>query len=169
MREYWRENRDPTLPTVVLEDSAALTSLVVAGLGLWLSERLGTSLPDAVASGVIGLILVGIAVFLAFENYSLLIGETASADVEAAIRRAAAADPDVHEVVALHTMHLGPDTILIVLAVALQPGLDTAAIEAAVQRVHDGIERAVGPSTKPRLIVVEPRAPRAQATDVAAA
>jgi hypothetical protein len=66
-------------------------------------------------------------------------------------------------------MHLGPDTILIVLAVALQPGLDTAAIEAAVQRVHDGIERAVGPSTKPRLIVVEPRAPRAQATDVAAA
>jgi cation diffusion facilitator family transporter len=167
LREYWRENRDPTLPTVVLEDSAALASLVVAGLGIWLSGRLGTPLPDALASGVIGLILLGVAVLLAFENYSLLIGETAPADVEAAIRRAAGADPDVREVADVHTMHLGPRSILIVLGVHFRPGLDTRAVEAAVQRIHDRVRRAVGDSTRPRLIVVEPRG--AHEADVAAA
>jgi divalent metal cation (Fe/Co/Zn/Cd) transporter len=108
-----------------------------------------------------------VAVLLAFENYSLLIGETAPADVEAAIRRAAGADPDVRKVADVHTMHLGPTSILIVLGVHFRPGLDTRAVEAAVQRIHDSVRRAVGNSTRPRLIVVEPRG--AHEADVAAA
>jgi cation diffusion facilitator family transporter len=158
LREYWRESRDPTLPTVVMEDGAALTSLLVAGFGIWLGERLGSPLPDAVASGVIGMILLGVAVLLALESYSLLIGETAPPDVEAIIRREAAADPDVRAVAALHTLHLGPESILIVLAVHFRPGLETAAIESAVRRIHGRVEQAIGRRTTPRLIVVEPRA-----------
>jgi divalent metal cation (Fe/Co/Zn/Cd) transporter len=168
MREYWRESRDPTLPTVVLEDSAALTSLVVAAVGIWLSQRLGTPLPDALASGVIGLIRITVAVLLAFQSYSLLIGESAPRDVEEAIRRAAREDPEGHEVVSLHTTHLGPDAVLIVLGVRFRPGLETADVEAAVERLHRRVEDAVGHSTRPRLIVIEPRRPGAEALGSAA-
>ncbi len=53
-REYWRDTRDPTLPTVLLEDSAALVSLVVAAVGIGVHHVTGNPLWDALASGVIG-------------------------------------------------------------------------------------------------------------------
>src|SRR5205823_6102416 len=92
---YFRQTRDPTLATVVLEDTAALTSIAIAAAGLGLSQATGAAVWDAVASGLIGLVLIGVAVFLAFENYSLLIGEAASPEVQARLRAAVEADPAV--------------------------------------------------------------------------
>jgi cation diffusion facilitator family transporter len=168
LRQYWRDNRDPTLPTVVLEDLAALTSLVIAAAGIWLTQQTGSPLWDAAASGTIGLMLVGVAVFLAIENYSLLIGEAAPARVEAGIRRLAEGDRDVRRVVDLRTMHIGPHDILVVLGLEFQPALTTPHVQEAIVRLQGAIKGAVGESTHPRLIVIEPARPDVAAFGAAA-
>src|SRR5919204_1463677 len=105
---FIRDTRDPTLPTVLLEDSAALLSILVAAAGLGLARLTGEPRWDAAASAVIGLILIAVASFLAYENYSLLLGEPATAEHEALIRARLSADPAVGDVLSLSTMHLGP-------------------------------------------------------------
>jgi cation diffusion facilitator family transporter len=156
IRAYWDESRDPTLLTVLFEDSAALLSLVFAGSGLWLTERTGNGAWDATASALIGVTLLGVAVVLGVQNYSLLLGETAPPRVERSIREIARADPAVRGVTALHTMHLGPRSILIVLIVALAPELRTGQVEEAIGRLHGRIAEELGDLTDSRLVVIEP-------------
>ena len=132
---YFRETRDPTLATVVLEDTAAMTSIVVAAGGLALSQATGAPAWDAAASGVIGLVLIGVAVFLALENYSLLIGEAASPETEARLREVIEADPAVAKLVGLHTVHLGPESIVVVVeSVFAWPGLGFLMVQAIGSR-----------------------------------
>ncbi len=165
---YWRDNRDPTLPTVVLEDTAALVSLGAAATGIWLSQVTGSPVWDAGASAVIGLLLVGVAVVLALENYSLLIGEAAPATVEARIRRLVREDEDVVDVIDLRTMHMGPEDILVALGVKFRPSLTTAQIEAAVVRLQSAIRKALDGATNGSLILIEPTRPGAKQGDRAA-
>jgi len=168
LRGFWRDNRDPTVPTVVFEDTAALVSLGIAALGIWLSEMTGAIVWDAVASIVIGTLLVGVAVVLALENYSLLLGEAAPAAVEARIRRLVREDDDVLDVVDLRTMHMGPREILVALGVHFRPHLTTAQIEAAVARLQTAIKKALDGATDAGLILVEPTRPRVAGSDKAA-
>jgi cation diffusion facilitator family transporter len=156
LREFWRESRDPTLITVVLEDSSALLSIVLAAGGLGLSSVTGQPAWDSLASVAIGLVLIGVAIVLAFENYSLLLGEAAPPDVLARISRAAAADPAVTGVMGLRTMHLGPTSLLVVLQVDFRDELSAAEVEAAAERLRDAVAAEVGDSGKRRLIVIEP-------------
>ena len=156
LADYWRDNRDPTLLTVLLEDGAALISLVVAGAGLWLAQLTGDGFWDAVASAVIGLLLLGVAVVLAIESHSLLLGERAPGWVERAIRSVVTSDPAVVSVAGLHTMHLGPRAILIVLSVIFGRALTGVEIEAAVQRLQRRLGERLGDATSDRLIVIEP-------------
>lgn len=156
LRQYWRDNRDPTLPTVVLEDTAALLSLGIAAGGIWLSQITRNPVWDAVASAAIGLMLVGIAVVLALENYSLLIGESAPEGIEATIRKIVRADHDVVDLVDLRTLHIGPHDILVVLGIRFHRELATVALEATIERLQTAIKRAIGTSTTARLVVIEP-------------
>jgi cation diffusion facilitator family transporter len=156
VRDYWRDTRDPTLITVVCEDAAALTSLVIAGAGITLGRLTGNVVWDALASGVIGVILLGVAVFLAFESYSLLLGETAPPHVERTIDRIVEEERGVRAVRDLRTMHLGPQALLMVIAVELVPGLDTAGVTSTIARLHARLGEAFGEMTNPRLIVIEP-------------
>jgi len=158
LREFWRQTRDPTLLTVLGEDTAALASLAVAAAGIFIAQRTGDPVWDAGASMVIGVILIGMAVFLAIENYSLLLGERAAAPVEQTIRRLLGEDRDVRSVRDLRTMHLGPQAILIVATVAFDRGLTTPAIEAAVGRLQQRITEQLGDVTDERLVVLEPDA-----------
>jgi cation diffusion facilitator family transporter len=167
LRGYWRDNRDPTLPTVVLEDTAALVSLGAAATGICLSQVTGSLVWDAGASAVIGLLLVGVAVVLALENYSLLIGEAAPAAVEAKIRKLVRDDEDVVDVIDLRTMHMGPEDILVALGVKFRP-LTTAQIEAAVIRLQSAVRKALEGATNGRLIFIEPTRPGANRGDRAA-
>lgn len=161
LRGYWRDNRDPTLPTVVLEDTAALVSLGAAATGIWLSQVTGSHVWDALASALIGTVLIGVAVVLAFENYSLLLGEAAPAGVEAKIRRLVREDEDVVDVIDLRTMHMGPEDILVALGVEFRPPLTTAGIESAIIRLQNAIRDALNGATNARLILIEPTRPGA--------
>lgn len=168
LRGYWRDNRDPTIPTVVLEDTAALVSLGAAASGIWLSQVTGSPVWDAAASAVIGVLLVGVAVVLALENYSLLIGEAAPATVEAKLRRLIREDDDVVDVLDLRTMHMGPEDILVAAGVKFRPHLTTAEIESAVIRLQSAIRKALDGATNGSLILIEPTRPGANQADRAA-
>jgi divalent metal cation (Fe/Co/Zn/Cd) transporter len=156
VRDYWRDTRDPTLITIVCEDTAALSSLVIAAAGITLGAWTGSVVWDAAASALIGLILIAVAVFLAVESYSLLLGETAPPHVERTIDRVVEEERTVRAVRDLRTMHLGPHSLLIVVSVEFAEGLDTAGIEAGVSRLHARLTEALGDTTDGRLIVIEP-------------
>jgi cation diffusion facilitator family transporter len=157
---FIRETRDPTLPTVLLEDSAALLSILVAAAGLGLARVTGEPRWDAAASALIGLILVAVASFLAYENYSLLLGEPATPEQERMIRERFSRDPAVRELVSLDTMHLGPNAVLVSARVWFRPELTAAQIEDAVRRLEDAARSAL-PDTPRRMIVIEPARPDA--------
>jgi cation diffusion facilitator family transporter len=156
LRQFWRDNRDPTLTTVVLEDTAALVSLVVAAAGIGLSHAAGNAVWDAIASAIIGIILIAVALMLAFENYSLIIGESMSPGMQARIGELIRADPAVEDLIALHTMHIGPHAVLVVAQVKFRPEVTLGEIEAAVERLERSIMPLAGSETTRRMIVIEP-------------
>jgi cation diffusion facilitator family transporter len=164
LREFLRESRDPSLLTVVLEDSAALVSLALATAGLGLSQATGAPGWDAAASAAIGLVLVGVAVVLAFENHSLLLGESAPADVLTAVRRVVSEDPAVEALVRLDTMHLGPESLLVALGVRFRRSLRADEVDAAAARLRRRVREAVGRATTEQMILVEPTPERPRPT-----
>ena len=156
--QFWRDNRDPTLTTVVLEDSAALLSLAIAAVGLELSRVSGNAVWDAAASATIGTILIVVALLLAFENYSLIIGESMSPVTTSRIKDLIKADPAVDDLLGLHTMHIGPNAVLVVAQVRFRGELTVAEIEGAVSRIEQSIMPLAGAQTTRRMIVIEPTA-----------
>ncbi|MFA4964698.1 MAG: cation diffusion facilitator family transporter [Thermoleophilia bacterium] len=131
--------KDPSLFTVLFEDTAALLGLVVAFIGVFLSHRLDEPLIDGAASIVIGLILVCAAGWLAYESRSLLVGEAADPQMVADLRAIVLADPAVTGLGVLLTMHLGPDEVLLNIEVRFTPGLTAEAIHEAVHRIEERI------------------------------
>lgn len=146
--------RNPTVMIVLFEDTAALVSLVVAGLGISIAYYAGIPAFDAIASIIIGLILVGVAVFLARETKALLIGESATREDLEKIRGAVGAAAGVEKCGRLMTMHLGPDDILVNLEVDFTDALSTGELEAVIDRIEQDIKRAV-PAVKRIFIEAE--------------
>ncbi len=135
-----RRGKDPSLFTVVFEDTAALLGLVVAFLGVLLSDLLDMPILDGAASVAIGLILVSAAIWLAEESRSLLVGEVADPDLVAELRRIASADPAVMDLGDVLTMHLGPDQVLLNIEVQFRPAIPVEEVDAAVRRIERQIQ-----------------------------
>ena len=131
--------KDPSLFTVLFEDTAALLGLVVAFFGVLLSHLLDAPFLDGAASVVIGCILVVAALWLAYESRSLLVGEAADPQMVADIRRIVLDDPAVTGLGVVLTMHLGPDDVLLNIEVLFTPGLPAEEIHAAVHRIEERI------------------------------
>jgi cation diffusion facilitator family transporter len=159
LAEYWRDSRDPTIITVLFEDTAALLSLGLATTGLLLSRLTGQFMWDALASLVIGMVLLVVAVILALENYSLLLGEAAPVRVEREVRRLIEADPAVSALRSLRTMALGPHEFLIAVEAVFARGLAVAEVETAVRRLERAIINALHGGTRRALVVIEPASP----------
>jgi cation diffusion facilitator family transporter len=138
-----RDSKDPTVLTVLLEDSAALVGLAIAFLGVFLGHRYAAPRLDAAASILIGVVLIVVASFLAHESRGLLVGETAGAAVVGRIRRAASDDPAVASVLRVLTMHLGPSEVLVAMDVAFRRELTADEVAAAVARVERRTREAV--------------------------
>jgi len=157
---YIRTAKAPELPVVLLEDFGALIGLVLALFGVSMTLVTGDGRWDAVGSGAIGLLLVVIAIVLAVETKSLLLGESASrTDVDSI--RAALVGPGVPSVIHLRTLHLGPEELLVAAKIevpAASSAADVAeAIDAAEQRVRAAVPIA-------RVIYLEPDLRHALAT-----
>ncbi|KQQ85764.1 cation diffusion facilitator family transporter [Aureimonas sp. Leaf324] len=129
-------SKDPTTFTVLLEDSAALIGLAIAFVGIFLAQALGRPELDGVASVGIGIVLAGVAIFLARESKGLLIGEPALPSVQAAILRMAEADPAIQKANGVITTHLGPRQIVVALSAEFEDHMTAPDIEACVQRLE---------------------------------
>ena len=145
-RQYLRESKDPTAKTVLFEDSAALVGIVIAAIGLVLTDyQVGGAAGaywDGLASIVIGLVLAVVAFVLARSSRGLLLGEAANPKVLAKIKQAIEGHPNVERLVELLTMHLAPKQILINAHVQLRPELRTGDIEKSVREIEDRIKSA---------------------------
>jgi cation diffusion facilitator family transporter len=140
----WRAihtSKDPTVFTVLFEDSAALLGLLVALAGVYGGQRLGDPYLDGVASLVIGGLLATVAMLLAYESKGLLVGESADAATMANIRAATEADPAVEWTMPPLTMHLGPHEVLLNLQIKFREVLSAAEIGAAIDRIERTIRR----------------------------
>lgn len=130
--EAVRRGKDPTMFVVLFEDSAAMLGLLVAFVGILVSQVTGNPVFDGLASVIIGVILGGTAIWLAVETKGLLIGEAASRDVTAGIRDIAAASPCVEKVNEVLTMHMGPEFVLANISLEFRDGLETGEVERAI-------------------------------------
>ncbi len=138
--------KEPDLIVTLLEDTAALLGLVFAFIGVGLSELTGNAAWDGGGSVAIGVLLACVAVVVARETQSLLIGEAASDEAERTIVTALEDGPEVERVIHMRTVHLSPDSLLVAAKVAVRAE-DSAStvvrgIDAAEQRVRDALPMA---------------------------
>jgi cation diffusion facilitator family transporter len=149
---FIRHAKNPELPVVLLEDTAALIGLVFAFAGVGLAEITGDAVWDGVATCFIGALLVSVAVVLVIETKSLLLGESA-APVQVAAIEAALLGDGVDRVIHLRTMHLGPEELLVAAKIAMPGTVSLAevakAIDSAEQRVRGAVPTA-------RVVYLEP-------------
>jgi cation diffusion facilitator family transporter len=151
--EFIRRAKAPELPVVLLEDFAALIGLGLALLGVGLTLLTDDGVWDGIGTLAIGVLLVTVAIVLAVETKSLLLGEAASPADDAAIKRALEDDDSVERVIHMRTLHLGPDELLVAAKIAVRHD-DSAtevarAIDAAEARVRVAVPIA-------RVIYLEP-------------
>lgn len=151
-----QRTKDPTIFMVLFEDTAAMLGLGVAFLGIWLGQLTGIVYFDGIATCIIGLILAGIAMWLAFETKGLLIGESANKEVVQSIREMAKQLPGVMHVNEVLTMHMGPEFILVNLSVDFRDGVTSEEVERGVAALDKDI-KAKHPLVKRVFVEAEAR------------
>ncbi|MGI5139607.1 cation diffusion facilitator family transporter [Streptomyces sp. CA-106110] len=151
--QFIRRAKAPELPVVLLEDFGALIGLVLALGGVGLALLTGDGVWDGIGTVCIGVLLVLIALVLAAETKSLLLGEAAGPEVVRKIEAAIADGDTVPRIIHMRTLHLGPEELLVAAKIAVRHD-DTAtqvaaAIDAAEARVRAAVPIA-------RVIYLEP-------------
>ncbi|MGE0232617.1 MAG: cation diffusion facilitator family transporter, partial [Flavobacteriaceae bacterium] len=121
--EAVRLSKDPTVFTVLFEDTAAMLGLIVAGAGIFAADYLALPWLDGAASIAIGLILAGTAILLAIETKGLLIGESAAPEVVKGIREIVSAASCVNAINEIRTMHQGPNEVLLAVSIDFKDGI----------------------------------------------
>jgi len=139
---YIRSAKDPSTYTIVLEDSAAMLGLVFAFLGVFFGHLLKNPYLDGAASVAIGLLLMAVAFFLAFETKGLLLGEGVDAATLADIRRRVESDPAVECAAEILTMYMGPHDLLVNLGVGFKKGITAGRMHEAIHRIERNIQGA---------------------------
>ncbi|MGD8801654.1 MAG: cation diffusion facilitator family transporter [Gammaproteobacteria bacterium] len=139
--EAVQRGKDPSIFVVLFEDSAAMLGLLVAFCGIAVSQWTGLFVFDGAASVIIGMILVGTAIWLAYETKGLLIGESASRSVIDGIRSILKAHASTEYVNEVLTMHMGPDFVLANISVDFRDHLTAEEIEVAVAEMDMRIKK----------------------------
>jgi divalent metal cation (Fe/Co/Zn/Cd) transporter len=138
-----KENKDPVIMTVLVEDAAALLGIIIAAVALLLSDITGNSAYDAIGSLLIGIVLMGFALFLARENRGMLIGEAMSKRDYKKVYDAVIKIPEVKKIISIRTMHFGAEDVLIAIEVSLIENLHTEAIESSIDNIENKIKEAI--------------------------
>lgn len=134
--EAIRRSKDPTVFTVLLEDSAALTGIGIAFVSIVLAQYFDMPSLDGVGSICIGVLLAVTAGFLARECKGLLIGERAAPAIEAAILAMAREDPAIQRANGVITVHLAPDQVVAALSAQFHDEANADDIEECVERLE---------------------------------
>ncbi|HYA84991.1 MAG TPA: cation diffusion facilitator family transporter, partial [Candidatus Bathyarchaeia archaeon] len=150
----FQESKDPSTMTIMVEDSAALLGIAVAGIGIFLSNQTGNTIYDSISSLSIGAILMAFAFFLARENKGLLIGEAISRQDYKRVVRLIKEIPEVKKIITIRTMHLAPKDVLVTIEVNLINGLDTDKIETVIDNIEKKVKQAI-PYVNPAKVFVE--------------
>jgi Co/Zn/Cd efflux system component len=114
------KSSDPTLRAVFAEDSAALIGLIIAFAGIFLHQVTGSSVPDAVGSILVGILLAAVAVVLIDRNRRFLVGQAVASDIEATMARRLLEHPEIERVTYLHLEFVGPRKLYLVAAVDMR-------------------------------------------------
>jgi cation diffusion facilitator family transporter len=161
-RQNWvtfiRRTKNPELPVVLLEDFGAIIGLVIALSAVSLTVVTGNADFDGIGTICIGALLIVIAIVLAREMKSLLIGESASDADIAAMTAAIGSEPHVRRLINLRSEHIGPEEILVAAKVEFDHTLSVPELAAAIDEVEARIRAAV-PAAK--RLFVEPDIHRA--------
>lgn len=160
---FIRHAKAPELPAVLLEDFAALIGLSFALVAVILATVTGDGRWDGAGSLAIGLLLAGVAVVLAIEMKSLLVGESATVDVQRAIVGAIEDTSGIERVIHLRTLHVGPESLLVAAKVAVSPAESAEEVASAIDRAEQEVRAAVPIAG---LIFLEPDLYRAAKMDV---
>ena len=134
-------SKDPTVFTVLFEDSAAMLGLLVAFIGLLLSQILHEPMYDALASIVIGIILSGTAMLLSYECKGLLIGEAASKEVVSGIRNILNKESEILSINEILTMHMGPEDVLLNISLDFHDNISAGEVERTITQLEIEIKQ----------------------------
>ncbi|MEV5887552.1 cation diffusion facilitator family transporter [Streptomyces sp. NPDC052020] len=152
-KEFVRHAKAPELPVVLLEDLGALVGLILALGGVGLALLTGNGVWDGIGTLCIGVLLILIALVLAVETKSLLLGESAGAEEVGKIEAAVVDGDTVTGIIHMRTLHLGPEELLVAAKIAVRhdgtAGEIAGAIDAAEARIRDAVPIA-------RVIYLEP-------------
>ncbi len=154
--EAVKRGKDPIMFVVLFEDSAALLGIVVAFFGLLMSDLTGILYFDGIASIIIGLILGGTAIWLAYETKGLLIGESANDKVVEGIRETVKSYDGVEHVNEVLTMHMGPDFILVNISIDFRDDIPAGDLETMISRLDQHIKH-IFPNVKRIFVEAESR------------
>jgi cation diffusion facilitator family transporter len=149
----FQESKDPTILTVMVEDSAALLGIAIATTGIYLSDVTKNMIYDAYSSIAIGVVLMLFAFFLAKENRGLLIGEAMSRKDHTKIIQSVLKIPEVNRVITLRTMHFGPNDVLVAMEVSIVDNINTDQIEQVIDTIEERIKSVIDVKTSSKIYV----------------
>ena len=152
-RSFIRRSRIPELPVVLLEDFGALMGLIFAFICVLIADTTGNTVWDGIGTLSIGILLGLIALVLAIETKSLLIGESALPEQTLNIETAITNSQHVERLIEMRTEYLGPETLLVAAKIEFKGTFSSSGISDAVDAVEENI-RAVEPLAK--IIYLEP-------------
>src|SRR5690606_37573890 len=141
--QFIRRSRVPELPVVLLEDFAALVGLILALLGVGLTLITGNGLWDGIATVLIGVLLVVVAVTLAIETKSLLLGESATDEHVQSITQAILSAAGIERIIHMKTLHIGPEELLVAAKVAVPQGAVASDVAVTIDDAERRIRAAV--------------------------
>ena len=151
--QFIRRAKAPELPVVLLEDAGALIGLVLALFGVTLTLLTDNGIWDGIGTAAIGLLLVAIAIVLALETKSLLLGEGANPEDIRKIEQAFLAGDGVERIIHMKTMYLGPEELLVAAKVAVPRSERADELAAHINEAEARIRAALPIA---RVIYIEP-------------
>ncbi|MFB0564384.1 MAG: cation diffusion facilitator family transporter [Candidatus Aminicenantaceae bacterium] len=141
--EGLKNSKDPTTLTVFFEDSLAIAGLLVAAIAITLVHFTRILIIDAIASIVIGVLLMVFAAFLAYETKNLLVGESVTPLKRRKIIKAVESYDEVKKVISIKTMHLSSDEVLVTIEINYRDDLIVDELEKVNNRIEKSIKEII--------------------------
>ncbi|MBX3189471.1 MAG: cation diffusion facilitator family transporter [Labilithrix sp.] len=149
-----REARDPTIPLVLAEDTTALCGLAIAFLAVLMSHVTGQHFWDPLGSVLIGILLAVVAVALARNTHTLLIGSSADPEEQGQALALTEQVDGVERVTQILTFHVGPAVVILAMKIAFKADMKSGEIEACINEIERRI-RAEQPLMRKIFIEVD--------------